>query len=178
MDLLVDSDLVFALDDELFVFDLVGVSGDACPWLEDEPSHIEIRRPILITQQDAFLEALGQLHGIVGDLRGSADAWCRVCGCHHSQIRERQLGFVHGASVLYLLIEHQADRNFSRVSRHGGTHEPDYLCAADDLPDDVPAKATITTKEINDNHYYYWQWRNEEKVRSQYRRPIESDGKN
>ena len=29
----------------------------------------------------------------------------------------------------------------------------------DDLPDDVPAKATITIKEINDNRYYYWQWR-------------------
>jgi hypothetical protein len=25
----------------------------------------------------------------------------------------------------------------------------------DDLPDDVPAKATITIKEINDNRYYY-----------------------
>ncbi|WP_080510541.1 hypothetical protein [Halorubrum kocurii] len=29
----------------------------------------------------------------------------------------------------------------------------------DDLPNDVPAKATITIKEINDNRYYYWQWR-------------------
>jgi len=30
----------------------------------------------------------------------------------------------------------------------------------DDLPDDdVPTKATITIKEINDNRYYYWQWR-------------------
>ena len=29
----------------------------------------------------------------------------------------------------------------------------------DDLPDEVPSKATITTKEINDNRYYYWQWR-------------------
>jgi len=26
----------------------------------------------------------------------------------------------------------------------------------DDLPDDVPAKATITIKEINNNRYYYW----------------------
>jgi len=31
----------------------------------------------------------------------------------------------------------------------------------DDLPDDVPTKATITIKEINDNRYYYWQWRGE-----------------
>ena len=31
----------------------------------------------------------------------------------------------------------------------------------EDLPDDVPSKATITIKEINDNRYYYWQWRKE-----------------
>jgi hypothetical protein len=48
----------------------------------------------------------------------------------------------------------------------------------DDLPDDVPAKATITIKEINDNRYYYWQWRDGEKVRSQYKGPVESDGRN
>ncbi|REA00893.1 hypothetical protein DEQ92_18980 [Haloferax sp. Atlit-6N] len=28
----------------------------------------------------------------------------------------------------------------------------------DNLPDDVPTKATTTVKEINDNRYYYWQW--------------------
>lgn len=28
---------------------------------------------------------------------------------------------------------------------------------SDDLPDDVPFKATITIKEINNNRYYYWQ---------------------
>jgi hypothetical protein len=36
----------------------------------------------------------------------------------------------------------------------------------DELPDDVPSKATITIKEINDNRYYYWQWREGEKVKS------------
>ena len=45
----------------------------------------------------------------------------------------------------------------------------------DDLPDDVPAKATITIKEINDNRYYYWQWREGEKVRSQYKGPVSPD---
>ena len=38
----------------------------------------------------------------------------------------------------------------------------------DDLPDDVPAKATITIKEINDNRYYYWQWREGDQVKSKY----------
>ena len=37
-----------------------------------------------------------------------------------------------------------------------------------ELLDDVPAKATITIKEINDNRYY-WQWREGEKVRSRYK---------
>ncbi|WP_267644123.1 hypothetical protein [Haloarchaeobius amylolyticus] len=44
----------------------------------------------------------------------------------------------------------------------------------DDLPDDVPSKATITIKEINDNRYYYWQWREGEKIRSKYKGPVDS----
>ncbi|MCG1004760.1 MULTISPECIES: hypothetical protein [Halobacterium] len=44
-----------------------------------------------------------------------------------------------------------------------------------ELPDDVPAKATITVKEINDNRYYYWQWREGEKIRSRYKGPVDSD---
>ena len=42
----------------------------------------------------------------------------------------------------------------------------------DDLPNDVPAKATITIKEINDNRYYYWQWREGDKVKSKYKGPV------
>ena len=45
----------------------------------------------------------------------------------------------------------------------------------DDLPDDVPSKATITIKEINDNRYYYWQWRDGDKIRSQYKSPVHPD---
>jgi len=45
---------------------------------------------------------------------------------------------------------------------------PDYL------PDDVPAKATITIKEINDNRYYYWQWREGDKIKSKYKYPVNS----
>jgi hypothetical protein len=33
----------------------------------------------------------------------------------------------------------------------------------DERPDDVPSKATITIKEINDNRCYYWQWRDSDK---------------
>ena len=46
---------------------------------------------------------------------------------------------------------------------------------AEERPDDVPSKATITIKEINDNRYYYWQWRDGEKIRSQYKGPVNSD---
>ena len=45
----------------------------------------------------------------------------------------------------------------------------------DDLPNDVPTKATITIKEINDNRYYYWQWREGEKVKSKYKSPVGPD---
>lgn len=45
----------------------------------------------------------------------------------------------------------------------------------DDLPDDVPSKATITIKEINDNRYYYWQWRDGDSVTSKYKGPVNPD---
>ena len=45
----------------------------------------------------------------------------------------------------------------------------------DDLPDDVPAKATITIKEINDNRYYYWQWREGDSVKSKYKGLVNPD---
>ena len=45
----------------------------------------------------------------------------------------------------------------------------------DDLPDDVPSKATITIKEINENRYYYWQWREGDRVKSKYKGPVKSD---
>jgi len=46
---------------------------------------------------------------------------------------------------------------------------------SEDLPDDVPSKATITIKEINDNGYYYWQWREGDRIKSQYKGPVDSD---
>ncbi|ELZ39307.1 hypothetical protein C463_17223 [Halorubrum californiense DSM 19288] len=46
---------------------------------------------------------------------------------------------------------------------------------SDELPDDVPTKATITIKEINDNRYYYWQWREGKTVTSKYKGPVDPD---
>lgn len=43
-----------------------------------------------------------------------------------------------------------------------------------DRPDDIPSKATITVKEINDHRYYYWQWREGDQVKSKYKGPVDS----
>ena len=51
----------------------------------------------------------------------------------------------------------------------------DFKDRPDDLPDDVPSKATITIKEINDNRYYYWQWREGDKIKSKYKSPVNPD---
>lgn len=46
----------------------------------------------------------------------------------------------------------------------------------DDLPDDVPTKASVVVKEINSNHYYYYyQWREGSKVKSKYKAPVNPD---
>ncbi len=45
----------------------------------------------------------------------------------------------------------------------------------EDLPDEVPSKATVTIKEINGNRYYYWQWREGDKVKSKYKGPVNPD---
>lgn len=44
----------------------------------------------------------------------------------------------------------------------------------DDLPDDVPTKASVVVTEINSNHYYY-QWREGSKVKSKYKAPVNPD---
>lgn len=53
--------------------------------------------------------------------------------------------------------------------------ETERASEAPDRPADVPAKATITTKEINDNRYHYWQWREGDSVRSKYEGPADGD---
>jgi len=46
---------------------------------------------------------------------------------------------------------------------------------AADLPNDVPPNATVTVKEINDNRYYYWQWREGNRIKSKYKGPVDPD---
>ncbi|WP_440991969.1 hypothetical protein [Haloarchaeobius baliensis] len=40
-------------------------------------------------------------------------------------------------------------------------------------PAEVPAKASLTTKTINENRYYYWQWREGDRVKSKYHAPVD-----
>ena len=41
-----------------------------------------------------------------------------------------------------------------------------------EIPDDVPAKASVVVKEINNNRYYYYQWRSGDRVKSKYKSPV------
>lgn len=61
----------------------------------------------------------------------------------------------------------------AREARLEGESDDDEI---DERPADVPSKATITIKEINDNRYYYWQWREGDKVTSKYKGPVDPDG--
>ena len=66
------------------------------------------------------------------------------------------------------LAEHKARE--ARLKEESEDDEIDER--PDDRPDDVPSKATITIKEISDNRYYYWQWREGDTVTSKYKGPV------
>ncbi len=76
----------------------------------------------------------------------------------------------HVARYAEELAEHKA-----RETRLEESDEDELGNPPDDLPDDVPSKATITIKEINNNRYYYWQWREGDKVTSKYKGPVNTD---
>ncbi|GAB7121088.1 hypothetical protein [Natrinema sp. JCM 9743] len=75
------------------------------------------------------------------------------------------------ASYAEELAEHKERE--ARLEEESGEDEVEER--PDNLPDDVPSKATITIKEINDNRYYYWQWREGEKIKSKYKCPVDSE---
>jgi len=47
--------------------------------------------------------------------------------------------------------------------------------APEDRPDGVPTRALVTIKEINDNRYRYWQWRDGDNIKSKYICPANPD---
>jgi hypothetical protein len=46
---------------------------------------------------------------------------------------------------------------------------------SNERPNGVPAGASVTIKEINDNRYRYWQWRDGDKIKSKYIGPANPD---
>jgi hypothetical protein len=77
----------------------------------------------------------------------------------------------HVARYAEELAEHNARE--ARLEEESKENEIDER--PDDLPDDVPSKATVTIKDINDNRYYYWQWRDGDTVTSKYKGPVNPD---
>ncbi|AUV84520.1 hypothetical protein C2R22_23550 (plasmid) [Salinigranum rubrum] len=77
----------------------------------------------------------------------------------------------HAARYAEELAEHRERE--ARLAEEDSTDESEER--PEDLPDDVPTKATITIKDINDNRYYYWQWRDGDRVRSKYKGPVNPD---
>ena len=74
----------------------------------------------------------------------------------------------HIASYSSELAEHKERK--ARLDEE--SEGEDAVERPDDLPDEVPMKATINIKEIKGNHYYYWQWREGDKVKSKYKGPV------
>ncbi|ELY35540.1 hypothetical protein [Natronorubrum tibetense] len=68
--------------------------------------------------------------------------------------------------------EELAEHKERETRLEGETDQDEVEERADDFPDDVPSKATITIKNINDNRYYYWQWREGDKIKSKYKGPV------
>ncbi len=69
--------------------------------------------------------------------------------------------FQHVARYTETLAEHKEREARLEVD----TDEKDIEERPDELSDDIPSKATLTIKEINDNRYY-WQWREGGQIKS------------
>jgi len=59
-------------------------------------------------------------------------------------------------------------------TRESATSDGSRAGSVEERPEGVPAKATRVVKEINDNRYYYWQWRDGDSVKSKYDSPVDS----
>jgi hypothetical protein len=90
--------------------------------------------------------------------------------CIYSFVRQYEQ-LQHVARYAEELAEHKARE--ARLEEDSDENEIEER--PDDLPDNVSAEATITIKEINDNRYYYWQWREGDKIRSQYKGSVKPD---
>ncbi|WP_256300912.1 hypothetical protein [Haloarchaeobius salinus] len=84
-----------------------------------------------------------------------------LADCSPDQLRE-------AANYAFALASHR-----EREDRLGEGESPESPPVPDSRPAEVPAKASLTTKTINDNRYYYWQWREGDRVKSKYYAPVD-----
>ncbi len=66
-------------------------------------------------------------------------------------------------------VDDESERNQGPPDEFEGDAEQ-WADAVDDC--EAPARATLTTKEINDNQYLYWQWSEDGKTKSEYVAPV------
>ncbi|UVE51954.1 hypothetical protein KU306_16650 (plasmid) [Haloferax larsenii] len=76
----------------------------------------------------------------------------------------------HVAQYTEQLAEHRERKQRLREKQDS---DRDAVDRPDDMPEDVPSKASLTVKEINDNRYYYWQWREGDQIKSKYKGPVD-----
>jgi hypothetical protein len=70
------------------------------------------------------------------------------------------------------------DHNERDARLDGASGQDEVADRMNDRPKGVPAKATVTIKDINENRYYYRQWREGDRVKSKYKSPVNPDETN
>lgn len=74
-------------------------------------------------------------------------------------------------SYAELLADARSDAS-DRDDEEADGGEPVLDDQGNELPEDVPSKASLVQKEINDNRYWYYQWREGDSVTSEYKGPV------
>ncbi|WP_262181522.1 hypothetical protein [Haloarcula laminariae] len=62
----------------------------------------------------------------------------------------------------------------TRLEAEDEAEDESAAAVPDERPAAVPTNASVTVKEINDNRYRYWQWRDGDKIKSKYIGPAQS----
>lgn len=81
------------------------------------------------------------------------------------------------AETLHTIAEYATQLANAKTEQHDtddDVEEEDEV-VDEDLPKNVPSKASKTQKTINGNDYWYWQWRDGEQIKSEYIGPVNPD---
>jgi hypothetical protein len=85
-----------------------------------------------------------------------------------------------GPEALRQIAEHAEDLADWKAAQAAAEMDKEDVVREDsqednDRPVNVPAKASVVIKEINNNRYYYYQWRAGDQVKSKYKSPVEAN---